>query len=118
MVPHWHTDRQSFGGPVLPAAFHSLRVSLCHSFYRRVAVRTEIAIRPYGNWAHFKAFITIPYQNGDPGALRVVQYILQDLLLRREKSMKDKDGNPIVPLPPKKTIQVKQISAEAHRLAD
>jgi hypothetical protein len=32
--------------------------------------------------------------------------IMRNLLLRREKSMKDKAGNPIVPLPEKKFITV------------
>lgn len=35
----------------------------------------------------------------DPKAIDVVQYILEQCLLRREKNMKDKDGKPIVDLP-------------------
>lgn len=35
----------------------------------------------------------------DPKAIDVVQFILEQCLLRREKNMKDKDGKPIVDLP-------------------
>ena len=47
------------------------------------------------------SFVTIPFLNQDPKALNVVQYILESCLLRREKSMRDKDGRLIVDLPPK-----------------
>ena len=40
-------------------------------------------------------------------ALKTIQVVLEGLLLRREKSMKDRDGNPIVPLPKKKFIMVR-----------
>lgn len=47
------------------------------------------------------SFVTVPFLNQDPKALNVVQYILESCLLRREKSMRDKDGRLIVDLPPK-----------------
>lgn len=62
--------------------------------------------RPYGIWAFFKAFVTIPFQNKDSSAGGIVLEIMRNLLLRREKSMKDKHGDPIVPLPEKKFIMV------------
>jgi DNA repair protein RAD5 len=37
----------------------------------------------------------------DPKALEIVQVILESILLRREKTMTDSDGNKIVDLPPK-----------------
>lgn len=37
----------------------------------------------------------------DPKALEIVQVILESILLRREKTMMDSDGNKIVDLPPK-----------------
>jgi DNA repair protein RAD5 len=37
-------------------------------------------------------------------ALKTIQIVLEGLLLRREKRMKDKNGEPIVPLPKKKFI--------------
>jgi DNA repair protein RAD5 len=47
------------------------------------------------------SFVTVPFLNQDPKALNVVQYILESCLLRREKTMRDKDGRLIVDLPPK-----------------
>lgn len=47
------------------------------------------------------SFVTVPFLNQDPRAIDVVQVILETVLLRREKSMKDRDGNPIVQLPEK-----------------
>lgn len=38
----------------------------------------------------------------DSSAIDVVQYILQSCLLRREKDMRDRDGQLIVELPEKK----------------
>jgi hypothetical protein len=37
----------------------------------------------------------------DPKAIEVVQVILENVLLRREKNMLDTDGKKIVELPPK-----------------
>jgi DNA repair protein RAD5 len=68
--------------------------------------------------------VTIPFQNSDPKAIEIVQVILESVcksdqfrqsylcvfplcskslctVLRREKKMKDRDGNPIIPLPAK-----------------
>jgi DNA repair protein RAD5 len=46
-------------------------------------------------------FITEPFLNRDPKALEIVQVILESILLRREKTMRDSDGRRIVDLPPK-----------------
>lgn len=43
----------------------------------------------------------LPFLLRDPKAIEIVQVILESVLLRREKDMKDKDGKPIVNLPPK-----------------
>ncbi|GAA6004576.1 hypothetical protein JCM11491_002156 [Sporobolomyces phaffii] len=61
-----------------------------------------IQLEPWGNFSFFKTFVTVPFQNKDPRAIEVIQVILESILLRREKKMKDKDGNPIVSLPEKK----------------
>jgi DNA repair protein RAD5 len=37
----------------------------------------------------------------DPKAIEIVQVILESVLLRREKNMRDSDGNRIVELPAK-----------------
>ena len=78
-----------------------------------------------GNFSFFKTFVTVPFQNKDPRAIQVIQVILESIrefvtkrpvtlpreianapvynptVLRREKKMRDKDGNPIVSLPEK-----------------
>ncbi|BGP15266.1 DNA helicase rad5 [Rhodosporidiobolus nylandii] len=64
-----------------------------------------IQLEPWGNFSFFKTFVTTPFQNKDPRAIEVIQVILESILLRREKSMRDKDGQPIVSLP-KKHVQV------------
>jgi DNA repair protein RAD5 len=43
----------------------------------------------------------MPFLSRDPKAIEVVQVILESILLRREKNMRDQDGNRIVELPPK-----------------
>ena len=45
--------------------------------------------------------VTLPFLNHEPKAIEVVQVILESVLLRREKSMRDKDGKMIVDLPSK-----------------
>lgn len=47
------------------------------------------------------SFVTTPFLNRDPKAIEVIQVILENVLLRREKNMRDVDGNRIVELPPK-----------------
>ncbi|CAE6386859.1 unnamed protein product [Rhizoctonia solani] len=56
---------------------------------------------PWSSFAYFKSFVTTPFLNRDPRAIEIIQVILENVLLRREKSMKDTDGNHIVELPPK-----------------
>ncbi|KAG8924089.1 DNA helicase rad5 [Tulasnella sp. 417] len=53
------------------------------------------------DFAFFKSSITTPFLNQDPKCLDVVQIVLESVLLRREKTMKDRDGRSIVSLPPK-----------------
>lgn len=47
------------------------------------------------------SFITLPFLAHDPKAIEIVQIILESILLRREKNMRDTDGNRIVDLPSK-----------------
>ncbi|KAG8951777.1 DNA helicase rad5 [Tulasnella sp. 419] len=62
---------------------------------------------PWADFAFFKSCITTPFLNQDPKCLQVVQVVLESILLRREKTMKDKNGNPIVALPPKEVTTEK-----------
>lgn len=56
-------------------------------------------VEPWGDIGFFNSFLAKPFANQSPRALEIVQAILTSILLRREKSMKDKDGRPIVELP-------------------
>ncbi|KAG8832472.1 DNA helicase rad5 [Serendipita sp. 399] len=63
-----------------------------------------LGFKPWSEYSFFRSFITIPFLSRDPKALDIVQVILESILLRREKNMKDKDGNPIVKLPGKTVV--------------
>ncbi|KAH9486419.1 DNA repair protein RAD5 [Psilocybe cubensis] len=60
--------------------------------------------KPWSEFSFFRSFITIPFLSRDPKAIEVVQVILESILLRREKNMRDQDGKMIVELPPKEVI--------------
>ncbi|RCH98559.1 DNA helicase rad5 [Rhizopus stolonifer] len=64
---------------------------------------------PWANHSFWKTFITIPFEKKDPSALTAVQSVLEPIVLRRTKNMKDAKGQPMVPLPPK-TIKVEYLS--------
>ncbi|KAK4685546.1 DNA repair protein RAD5, partial [Tremellales sp. Uapishka_1] len=70
-----------------------------------------LRLEPWGHYSFFRSFVTIPFLNQDPKALNVVQYILESCLLRREKTMRDRDGKLIVDLPPK-TVNILPETAE------
>ncbi|KZS91640.1 hypothetical protein SISNIDRAFT_456554, partial [Sistotremastrum niveocremeum HHB9708] len=56
---------------------------------------------PWSSYSFFRSFITIPFTKRDPKAVEIVQVILENVLLRREKTMRDKNGKMIVELPEK-----------------
>ncbi|KAL5639328.1 hypothetical protein ACGC1H_006740 [Rhizoctonia solani] len=71
---------------------------------------------PWSSFAYFKSFVTTPFLNRDPRAIEIIQVILENVLLRREKSMRDVDGNRIVELPPKvMSIEELTFSPEERR---
>ncbi|EPQ29038.1 uncharacterized protein PFL1_03328 [Pseudozyma flocculosa PF-1] len=67
-----------------------------------------LRVEPWGDFSFFNSFISKPFANKNPKALDVVQVVLESVLLRREKRMKDRDGRPIVELPPK-TVEVRNL---------
>ncbi|GAA93614.1 uncharacterized protein L969DRAFT_100362 [Mixia osmundae IAM 14324] len=78
-----------------------------------------IRLEPWGNLSFFRSFVTLPFEQKDPKAIQVVQYILESVLLRREKSMKDKHGAPIVSLPAKHvTIEYLDLSEAEQKVYD
>ncbi|KAK4698930.1 DNA repair protein RAD5, partial [Phenoliferia sp. Uapishka_3] len=75
-----------------------------------------IQLEPWGNHSFFRTFITIPFEKKDPKAIEVIQVVLESILLRREKKMKDRDGQPIVALPMKHIKAVSLTFSEDERV--
>ncbi|CCG84430.1 protein of unknown function [Taphrina deformans PYCC 5710] len=65
-----------------------------------------LGVEPWGVYSFWRTFITLPFESKEYiKALDVVQTVLEPLVLRRTKDMKDIDGKPIVDLP-SKTIEM------------
>ncbi|KAI9250369.1 SNF2 family N-terminal domain-containing protein [Helicostylum pulchrum] len=64
---------------------------------------------PWANHTFWRTFITVPFEKQDPRALTAVQSVLEPIVLRRTKAMRDRNGQPMVPLPPK-TVSVEYLS--------
>ncbi|XP_051130188.1 DNA repair protein RAD5B-like [Andrographis paniculata] len=71
-------------------------------------------VEPWCNWAWWNKLIQKPYENGDLRGLKLVKAILRPLMLRRTKESKDKDGRPILVLPPAdiQVVECEQSEAE------
>ncbi|SCV70982.1 BQ2448_3744 [Microbotryum intermedium] len=78
-----------------------------------------LRLEPWGNFSFFRTFITVPFEQKDSRALEVIQVVLESILLRREKKMKDRDGNPIVSLPKKHVdVQYLEFSPDERDIYD
>lgn len=66
-----------------------------------------LRVEPWGDFSFFNSFISKPFAQKNPKAVEIVQVVLESVLMRREKKMKDKDGKSIVELPPKLTNVVR-----------
>ncbi|AOW06714.1 YALI0F05698p [Yarrowia lipolytica CLIB122] len=65
---------------------------------------------PWNDFIYWRNFITLPFQEGKiVSALMTVQCILEPIVLRRTKNMKQADGSPLVVLP-KKTINIEKVA--------
>lgn len=71
-------------------------------------------VEPWCNWAWWSKFIQKPYENGDQRGMKLIKAILRPLMLRRTKETKDKEGRPILVLPPTdiQVIECEQSEAE------
>ncbi|RVW58001.1 DNA repair protein RAD5B [Vitis vinifera] len=71
-------------------------------------------VEPWCNWAWWYKLIKKPYECGDQRGLRLIKAILRPLMLRRTKDTKDKEGRPILVLPPTdiQVIECEQSEAE------
>ncbi|XP_051143259.1 DNA repair protein RAD5A isoform X2 [Andrographis paniculata] len=59
-----------------------------------------LKIEPWGNWAWWNKLVQKPFEEGDERGLKLVQSILKPIMLRRTKSSTDREGRPILVLPP------------------
>ncbi|KAL6577425.1 DNA repair protein rad5a [Orobanche minor] len=59
-----------------------------------------LKIEPWGSWAWWNKLVQKPFEEGDGRGLKLVQSILKAIMLRRTKSSSDRDGRPILVLPP------------------
>ncbi|KAL4930845.1 DEAD/DEAH box helicase [Aspergillus undulatus] len=68
-----------------------------------------LKVEPWNNFSFWKTFITTPFESKEiVRALSVVQTVLEPLVLRRTKTMKTPDGEPLVPLP-KRTVTIEEV---------
>ncbi|KIY73614.1 hypothetical protein CYLTODRAFT_416990 [Cylindrobasidium torrendii FP15055 ss-10] len=74
-----------------------------------------INFKPWSDFTFYRSFITLPFLARDPKAIEIVQVILESILLRREKNMKDSDGKKIVDLPSKEIKILKLEFSMAER---
>ncbi|XP_052210529.1 DNA repair protein RAD5A isoform X2 [Diospyros lotus] len=59
-----------------------------------------LRVEPWGNWAWWNKLVQRPFEEGDERGLKLVQSILRPIMLRRTKFSIDRDGRPIIVLPP------------------
>ncbi|XP_058088986.1 DNA repair protein RAD5A isoform X2 [Magnolia sinica] len=59
-----------------------------------------LRVEPWGNWGLWQKLIQKPFEEGDERGLKLVQSILRPIMLRRTKSSTDREGRPILVLPP------------------
>ncbi|XP_010031449.2 DNA repair protein RAD5A isoform X2 [Eucalyptus grandis] len=59
-----------------------------------------LRVEPWANWAWWNKLIQKPFEEGDERGLKLVQTILKPIMLRRTKFTTDRDGRPILVLPP------------------
>ncbi|PIN02547.1 Helicase-like transcription factor HLTF/DNA helicase RAD5, DEAD-box superfamily [Handroanthus impetiginosus] len=59
-----------------------------------------LKIEPWGSWAWWNKLVQKPFEEGDERGLKLVQSLLKPIMLRRTKSSTDREGRPILVLPP------------------
>ncbi|KAK1310831.1 hypothetical protein QJS10_CPA08g00521 [Acorus calamus] len=57
-------------------------------------------VEPWSNFGLWNKLIQKPFEEGNERALKLIQSILRPIMLRRTKSSTDKEGKPILVLPP------------------
>ncbi|XP_043724882.1 DNA repair protein RAD5A isoform X2 [Telopea speciosissima] len=59
-----------------------------------------LKVEPWGNWAWWYKLVQKPFEEGDERGLKLVQSVLRPIMLRRTKFTTDREGRPILVLPP------------------
>lgn len=79
-----------------------------------------LEVEPWNKFTYWKTFVTLPFEQKKIGqTLDVVKSILEPIFLRRTKNMKQKDGQPLVVLPPKEiTIEEIKFSVKEQHMYD
>ncbi|KAL2821534.1 SNF2 family N-terminal domain-containing protein [Aspergillus granulosus] len=73
-----------------------------------------LKVEPWNNFSFWKTFITAPFENKEfVRALSVVQTVLEPLVLRRTKTMKTPEGEPLVPLP-QRIVNIVEVDLSDH----
>jgi DNA repair protein RAD5 len=63
-----------------------------------------LKVDPWSTYQFWHSFVTQPFAKRDVKAIEVVRTILEPLILRRTKDMRDSLGNLVIPLPPKEIL--------------
>ncbi|XP_050212773.1 DNA repair protein RAD5A isoform X2 [Mercurialis annua] len=59
-----------------------------------------LKVEPWESWAWWNKLVQKPFEEGDDRGLKLVQSILKPIMLRRTKTSTDREGRPILVLPP------------------
>ena len=63
-----------------------------------------LRVDPWSAYQFWHSFVTLPFAKRDLKSIEVVQTILEPLILRRTKDMRDSFGNLVIPLPSKEIV--------------
>ncbi|KAJ1340193.1 hypothetical protein BSLG_005186 [Batrachochytrium salamandrivorans] len=74
-----------------------------------------LRVEPWCQFSFWNSFVTVPFDKRDSSALEIVQTILEPLIIRRMKNMRNKDGDLIVKLLPK-TIDITYLDFPSDEL--
>eukprot|EP00249_Psilotum_nudum_P015533 c25378_g1_i1 orf=73-3459(+) len=74
-----------------------------------------LRVEPWSNWGWWNKLVQRPFEEGDERGLKLLQAILRPLMLRRTKDSTDKEGRPILVLPPSDTQVVHCELSEAEQ---
>ncbi|KAF9583253.1 DNA helicase rad5 [Lunasporangiospora selenospora] len=69
-----------------------------------------LRVEPWSDFSFWRTFVSIPFESKDKDkALKILTSVLEPLVLRRTKSTKDENGDPIVMLP-ERTVEIEYLT--------